>query len=82
MNENRDTVEKLCERSECEWDGGHCKTGDNVMFNVIARKGSFFGSILYTAHAYDNEFGHMQRGVPAHAPLIIDVETMNALQDR
>ena len=83
LNKNRDTVEKLCEKTDwCEWDGDHCKTDDNVMFNVIERRGAFRGSLLYTAQAYDKEFGHMQRGIPVHAPFIINVEIMNALQDR
>ena len=82
LNNNKDTVEKLCNNTECEWNGQSCVTAEHRKFEIVAKHGSFYGSLIYTSLAFDTMFGHTERVFPAHAPYIIDVDIMNTLQDR
>jgi hypothetical protein len=77
-----DVIGTQCHNSDCEWDGQKCITAKQSTFALASRYGSFFGSLFYTSITYDRAFGNAQRGVPAHAPYIIDVDVMNSLQDR
>jgi hypothetical protein len=76
--------EKFCNSSSsCEWNGKYCYPTEQTQSRLIMSfNGPFSGSLVYTSIAFDKAFGHAQRGVPAHAPYITDVDTMEALQDR
>ncbi|XP_060599463.1 N-acetylglucosamine-1-phosphotransferase subunits alpha/beta-like [Ruditapes philippinarum] len=83
FNLNRSHIEKFCYSSGCKWNGKYCFPTEQAQSRLIMGFNEpFHWSLVYTSIAFDKAFEHAQRGVPAHAPYITDVDTMDALQDR